>query len=53
MPTGLVPCPTLSIVIGLALIVEGLDSRIWTSVLVGATGVFYGIFGAVRLGVTI
>jgi hypothetical protein len=51
-PTGLVPCPTLSIVIGLALIVGGLDSRLWTSVLAG-TGLFYGLFGALRLGVSI
>ncbi len=51
-PTGLVPCPTLSIVIGLALMVEGLDARAWTSVL-GLTGVFYGLFGALRLGVGI
>jgi hypothetical protein len=51
-PTGLVPCPTLSIVIGLALMVGGLDSRLWTSVL-AVTGLFYGVFGALRLGVTI
>jgi hypothetical protein len=51
-PTGLVPCPTLSIVIGLALITGGLDSRLWTSIL-AATGLFYGLFGALRLGVTI
>jgi hypothetical protein len=51
-PTGLVPCPTLSIVIGLALIAGGLDSRVWTTVL-AATGLFYGLFGALRLGVTI
>jgi hypothetical protein len=51
-PTGLVPCPTLSIVIGSALIVGGLHSRVW-SIVLGATGIFYGIFGAIRLGVTI
>jgi hypothetical protein len=51
-PTGLVPCPTLSIVIGLALIVEGLGARTWTTVL-GITGIFYGLFGALRLGVGI
>jgi hypothetical protein len=51
-PTGLVPCPTLSIVIGLALMAGALDSRAWAAVL-GATGVFYGVFGALRLGVTI
>jgi len=51
-PTGLIPCPTLSIVIGVALMVSGLDSRPW-SLLAGTTGLFYGLFGAVRLGVGI
>jgi hypothetical protein len=51
-PTGLVPCPTLSIVIGVSLILNALGSRLWCFVL-GLTGVFYGIFGAVRLGVAI
>jgi hypothetical protein len=51
-PTGLIPCPTLSILIGLSLMVEGLDSRAW-SLALGAAGLFYGLFGALRLGVTI
>lgn len=51
-PTGLIPCPTLSIVIGLALILDGLGSRPWSFIL-GAAGLFYGIFGAARLGVII
>lgn len=51
-PTGLVPCPTLSIVIGLSLVVGGFDSRAW-SLLLGVIGLFYGLFGALRLGVTI
>lgn len=51
-PTGLVPCPTLSIVIGLSLMVGGFNSRTWSFIL-GATGLFYGLFGALRLGVTI
>ena len=51
-PTGLVPCPTLSIVIGLSLMVGGLDSRIW-ALLLGISGLFYGLFGVLRLGVTI
>jgi hypothetical protein len=51
-PTGLIPCPTLSIVIGLGLVLAGLGSRTW-SLILGVTGVFYGIFGAARLGVTI
>lgn len=51
-PTGLVPCSTLSIVIGLAMVLNGLGSRAWALVLAGM-GAFYGIFGAVRLGVLI
>ena len=49
-PTGLIPCPTLAIVTGLALIAGGLGSRAWSLVL-GGTGIFYGLFGAMRLGV--
>lgn len=51
-PTGLVPCPTLSLVIGLALIAGGLRARAWSTVL-AALGLFYGLFGALRLGVWI
>lgn len=50
-PVGLVPCPTLSIVIGAALILDGLGARGWSLVL-AAMGIFYGVFGALRLGVT-
>jgi hypothetical protein len=49
-PMGLIPCPTLSIIIGSTLIVDGLGSGAWSLVL-GATGVFYGVFGAFVLGV--
>jgi hypothetical protein len=51
-PTGLIPCPTLSIVIGLALVLGGCGSRAW-SIVAGIAGVFYGIFGAIRLGVAL
>lgn len=51
-PTGLIPCPTLSIVIGLSLMVEGFQSRAW-SLTLGGAGIFYGLFGTLRLGVTI
>ncbi len=51
-PTGLIPCPTLSIVIGLALIAGGLDSRA-VGLALGLTGLFYGITGVFRLGVAI
>ncbi len=49
-PTGLVPCPTLSLAIGVALIANGLGSRAFALALAG-TGLFYGIFGVARLGV--
>jgi hypothetical protein len=51
-PMGLLPCPTLSAVIGVALLAGGLGMVAW-SIVLAATGVFYGIFGAVRLGVTL
>lgn len=49
-PTGLVPCPTLALVIGFSLLADGFDSRLWM-VIVAAFGLFYGLFGAARLGV--
>jgi len=51
-PTGLVPCPTLAIVIGLALIGDGIGTKRW-SVLLGMAGIFYALFGTFRLGVEI
>jgi hypothetical protein len=49
-PVGLVPCPTLSVLVGLALLGNGFGARAWSLVL-GFAGQFYGLFGAVRLGV--
>jgi len=51
-PTGLIPCPTLSVVIGFTLVLGGLRSRAWC-VALSAVGLFYGAFGAGRLGVNI
>lgn len=51
-PTGLVPCPTLCAIAGLGLIFGGFNSRTWALV-VGVMGLFYGVFGALRLNVTI
>jgi hypothetical protein len=51
-PTGIVPCPTLAIVIGLALIGDGIGMARW-SVLLGTAGVFYALFGTFGLGVEI
>lgn len=49
-PLGLVPCPSLSLVLGVGLCARGFGSRAW-SVLVGLLGAFYGVFGVLRLGV--
>lgn len=49
-PMGLIPCPTLSLVIGFALLAGGLGSRAW-SIVLAVVGLFYGLFGAARLGV--
>jgi len=51
-PTGLIPCPTLCLVIGLALLANGFSSRAW-SICLGIVGVFYGLTGVFSLGVTI
>ncbi|HXK59464.1 MAG TPA: hypothetical protein PLP42_06160 [Acidobacteriota bacterium] len=51
-PAGLIPCPTVSIIIGLTLVLRGLESRSW-SMIVGSIGVVYGLFGALRLAVSI
>jgi hypothetical protein len=49
-PVGLVPCPTLALAIGFALFGGTLGARAW-SVVLAAFGLFYGLFGVVRLGV--
>ena len=51
-PLGLIPCPTLSAVIGLALILDNIKSRAWHIVLL-IGGFIYGFIGAFVLGVTI
>ena len=50
-PLGVLPCPTLAMTLGLALILDGLGSRA-LCVALGAFGLFYGAFGVFRLGVT-
>jgi hypothetical protein len=50
-PVGLIPCPTLSLVIGVALLCGGLG-RPWAWLL-SVAGLFYALFGALRLGVRI
>lgn len=51
-PTGVIPCPTLAVLIGFTLLSPGVFPRLWTGVLV-AFGAFYGLFGLFRLGVGI
>jgi hypothetical protein len=51
-PTGLVPCPTLATVTGFALMAGGFHSRAWSWTL-AAFGLFYGLFGVLRLGVVL
>lgn len=49
-PTGLIPCPTLAVVTGFALLYRGFGSAMWTMMLV-ISGMFYGLFGALYLNV--
>ena len=51
-PTGLIPCPTLSLIVGFTLLANGFGSRAY-SLSLGILGMFYGAFGAFRLGVRI
>jgi hypothetical protein len=49
-PAGLIPCPTLSILIGFLLLYNGLGSQSITLTFI-AFGLFYGIFGVLKLAV--
>jgi hypothetical protein len=51
-PLGLVPCPTLAVVAGVAILFRGLGSLSW-SLAIALAGVFYGLFGALYLRVDI
>lgn len=51
-PLGVIPCPTLSAAIGIALLGNGLVGGAWSRLL-AAVGAFYAVFGAARLGVVI
>ena len=51
-PMGLIPCPTLSLMIGATLIGYGPNMKGWALVLAGV-GAFYALFGVLRLGVVI
>lgn len=49
-PTGVIPCPTLGLLIGLALLGGGLRS-LTVSLTLAALGLFYGIVGVLVVGV--
>lgn len=49
-PMGLLPCPTLAMVLGIGLGAQGFDSRAWALV-TGVAGLFFALFGIIRLGV--
>jgi len=49
-PSGLIPCPTLSVAIGMALIYNGFNSNPMKIILI-CYGLFYGLFGLLKLGV--
>ncbi len=51
-PTGLLPCPTLSIVIGLSLITGNFGSQAWAVVLV-IIGLLYALLGTLYLGLAL
>lgn len=49
-PAGLIPCPTLSIIIGFLLLYNGFGSQSITLTL-AIFGLFYGVFGVLKLAV--
>lgn len=49
-PVGLIPCPTLSIIIGFVLLYNGFGSQTITLTLV-VFGLFYAVFGVLKLAV--
>jgi len=49
-PAGLVPCPSLSTVIGFAILYNGFQSRTWSLILV-VPGLIYGLIGTFKLQV--
>ena len=49
-PAGLIPCPTLSLIIGLLLVYNGFGSQSISLIFI-IFGLFYGIFGVLKLAV--
>jgi len=51
-PLGVLPCPTLFLLVGVALFADGFGGRAWP-LLLSAAGLWYGLVGAVVLDVRI
>jgi hypothetical protein len=51
-PLGLIPCPTLSVLVGLTLLVDLAESRPWALTVV-ASALVYSLIGMFRLGVAL
>lgn len=51
-PTGLIPCPTLSAILGVTLVLGGFGSVAWPAI-VGLLSLFYGFYGAAILDIYI
>jgi hypothetical protein len=51
-PVGVLPCPTLALVVGIALVAGAPSGRL-ASMLLGSVAAFYALFGLFRLGVVI
>ena len=51
-PFGVLPCPTLAVVIGMTLIFRHLSATSWQAVIMAA-GLLYGAVGVFRLGVAL
>jgi hypothetical protein len=49
-PMGLIPCPTLSLIIGFTLLFQGFSSRKWIIAL-AVMGLYYGLTGLIKLDV--
>src|SRR6188474_906034 len=51
-PFGLVPCPTLTVLVGVSLLAGSFGSRPWAAIIAGAS-LIYGVIGVAVLGVWI
>lgn len=49
-PVGVIPCPTLALVLGFGLLAGNFESRAWSRT-IGVAGILYGSFGLLRLRV--